>query len=271
MKTKNILAFMIIITSMLFVSCKKEAINPTQPTSSGASSLRVKMTDSPGEYASLDVSIVSVQAYLENAGWVTLNNNVHHVSVLKLSNGITTDLSYNTNVAAGLYTKLKLIFGNENTITVNAAAGGGNASGTFQLTWLGPKEVEIPIYAEVKSTGNTEVVLDFDAVSSIREQLGEYIITPVIKEIKDMKTGVRGAITAGAHAAVVLNDIRVQSTTYADAKGDFILYSLKPGTYTMKIFPTAEAIINGAPSEFVIENVVVTDGKITQMGTIGWR
>ena len=62
MKTKNILAFMILLASMLFVSCKKETINPAQPASSGASSLRVKMTDSPGEYAALDLTIVSVQA-----------------------------------------------------------------------------------------------------------------------------------------------------------------------------------------------------------------
>lgn len=274
MKTKNILACVIMISSMLFVSCKKEdTINPAQPASSGTSSLRVKMTDSPGDYAALDVSIVSVQAYLENSGWVTLNNNVKHVSVLNLNNGLTTDLSYNTNIKAGSYSKVKLVFGEENTITINATGGGGtgNVSGTFQLTWLGPKEVEIPISAEVGSSGSAEVILDFDVASSIKEQLGEYIITPIIKEIEDMKTGIQGKVEAGAHAAVVVSNGLFQSSTYADAYGSFILYSLEPGTYTAKVFPTAEAIAAGAPREFTMENIVVTEGKITQVGSVSMK
>jgi hypothetical protein len=276
MKTNKIIAAGVIAMTLLFASCNKDDnnVNPAQPGGSGpgTSSMRVKMTDSPGEYGALNMSVVSVQAYLQDSGWITLNNDVHQMNVVSLTNGTTTELSYNTNVTAGTYTKLKLVFAEESSVTINAYASGGmgSGSGTFTMQWAtpGPHEVEIPINKQINVGTKGEVLLDFNVVNSISYVANQFIINPVVKEINDAKTGVRGSIQSGAHTAVVLNNGLFHSSTFADANGNFIFYGVNPGTYTMTIYPTVYQIANGAPQQKTIENVVVTNGQIKQMGSI---
>jgi hypothetical protein len=271
MKTKIFLAAGAIALATIFASCDKHdtAINPTSGGGSSASSMRVKMTDSPGDYVSLNMSVTSVQAYLQDSGWITLNNNVHTMNVISLTNGSSTDLSYNTNIKTGVYTKIKLVFGENNTIVVNGSGsgGGGSIAATYTLTWTGPREVEIPIHKEINAGTYGEVFLDFNVVSSISNAGNQYVINPVITEINDAKTGVKGTVQAGAHAAVVLSNGLFASSTYADASGNFIFYSISPGTYTMHIYPTLQQIAQGA-HEKTIEGVIVTNGQIKQMGMI---
>lgn len=273
MKTIKSIASILIAGVLLFSSCSKEdTINPAQPSTGGSSgsSMRVKMTDSPGEYAALNMSVVSVQAYLQNSGWVTLNNTVHTMNVIDLTNGATTELSYNSNLQSGMYTKLKLTFAEANTITINgnASGGGGSASGTFTLSWTGPREVEVEINQEINSSTQAEVLLDFNVVSSITYVGNQYVINPVIKRINDVKTGARGTISGGAHAAIVISNGLFHTSTFADASGNFIFYGVDPGTYTMTIYPTAAQILNGAPQQMTIDNVIITNGQMNQMGTI---
>lgn len=272
MKATKILGLGLIAIPFLFISCKKDTIAPQQSSDAQGSTMRVKMTDAPGDYAALNVDIVSVQAFSENSGWITLNNQAQTVSVLDLTNGVSTDLSFNTNVSTGVYTKLKLIFGDKNQIKINAGATTDPAqiavSGLFDLQWMGTKEVEIAINEEVNAQTQAEVLLDFDVAASIKQQLGTYIIEPMIREVDDMQTGISGAIESGAKAAVLVSGPMGQVSTFADASGKFIIHDLDPGKYTIKILPTAEERANGLPQEFTLSNVLVTEGQIKSMGVI---
>lgn len=272
MKATKVLGLGLIAIPFLFGSCKKDTIAPQQSTDTQGSTMRVKMTDAPGDYAALNVNIVSVQAFSEKSGWIVLNNQAKTISVLDLTNGISTDLATNTKVEAGLYTKLKLVFGDKNQIKINAGASTDpiqtNISGTFDLQWMGTKEVEVEINEEVTADAQTEVLLDFDVAASIKEQLGTYVIDPVIREVEDMQTGIEGTIEAGAKAAVIITGPVGEVSTYADVTGKFKIYDLEPGKYAVKILTTAEQRANGLPQEFTISNVLVSEGQIKSMGVI---
>ncbi|MBI3233380.1 MAG: DUF4382 domain-containing protein [Bacteroidetes bacterium] len=271
MKSKLILVSAVVATAVLFASCKKnESITGQSDPNSSANAMRVKMTDAPADYAGMKVTITSVEAYLDHKGWITLNNQSQVVSVLDLTNGKTIDLSYNGNVEIGTYSKIKLRFGDSNTLDIDGAvsAGGVNANGTFNLKWYGEKEIEIPINATVGASGEAVVLLDFDAASSIKESLGEYIIKPVVREVKDESTGVKGNIETGAKALVEVTGPSGTISSFADINGNFELKGLDAGSYTVKVMKASRTILNAAQSSYTISGVVVAKGEVKSMGTI---
>ena len=276
METKNMLTFGAIVATMLFVSsCKKETMVAGQESTATATSqpagntMRVKMTDGPGNYQALNVNIVAVEVYKQDSGWISLNNSAQTVSVLDLTNGTSTQLGYSSNISAGVYTKLRLKFGAQNTLTLNAqSATLLGVSAMVDLQWDAAKEVEIAINEEVNAHVGAEILIDFEVANSIKENLGTYVIHPVIRNIEDEETGVRGQIEASAHAALIVTSPEGELSSYTDASGNFMLQGLRPGEYTIKVMSTAEQIKNGMPSERTISGVVVVEGKITQAGII---
>lgn len=261
------------------LACKKEEPinNPGNSSTSEPSTFAVRMTDEPGDYEALNVEILQVDAYLENEGWVTLNNEAQTVSVLDLKNGNEIELASNSEVQAGTYSRLKLTFGNDNTITVQAKASASTsvdsatASGTvtFDMTYEGPKEYEIIIDEEVSAESGASVLLDFQVANSVREDLEEYVLKPVITLVEDESTGLEGRVSGAANAAVVLTNGEDSLSTYIDSDGEFLFKGLKEGTYDLIIWPSADdEWDHGMPNEEKIEGVVVTQGEFYQAGEI---
>ncbi len=262
---------MIALSALMFTtsSCNKEDEMENEARNPG-NSMQVKMTDAPGDYAALDVEILKVEAYLQDSGWITLNNSAQMVSVLDLTNGAETSIAFNSNVSAGLYTQVKLTFGSSNTLTLLAdgSLGGTNGSVDIELGWTGSQEVIIDINEEVSSESGAVVLLDFNVAQSIIETGQDYILTPIITEVKNASTGVQGEVEGAANAAVILTDGNNTVSTYIDANGRFLLRGVPSGVYDLLILPSSEDIDNGMPSQHQIEGVVVASGEFTQMGSI---
>ncbi len=274
MKTLKITSMAMVIAAFMFgfTSCQKEDIQPAPATPTQAGDFKVKMTDAPGDYAALDVEITGVDAYLENSGWVSLSNETQQVSVLSLTNGVETLLAYNGSVEVGTYSKLRITFGEQNTLTLNGSSSAGGVSGsgsaTVELMWDKPKEVIIEIDEQVSANAGAEVLLDFQVVESIREQAQEYIIDPVITEIKDASTGLKGEVQGTANAAVILTDGTNEFSTYIDASGNFLIRGMDEGMYDLIVMPDKNDL--GLPQDQRLESVIISKGEIKHIGTINF-
>ena len=253
--------------AMSITACKKEDIQPKPNGTMSPSennTFKVRMTDAPGDYASLDVEILKVEAYLQDSGWITLNNDAQVVSVLDLTNGAETTIAYEGSASAGIYTQLRLTFGNQ----TNLMLFGSNGSGLLQanLNWASSSQVVIEIDEEVSSTSQADVLLDFQVAESIFEQSQQYIIDPVITEIEDESTGLQGEVQGAANAMIVLTDGQNEFSTFIDAQGNFLLRGVTEGTYDMIVSEMDGG--DNVQDQIELSGILITQGEISQTGTI---
>lgn len=259
----------IFCSSSVFIACENN-----EATSDNTATFKTKMTDAPGDYEELMVEIVGIEAYLENSGWVQLSNEAQMVSVLDLTNGAETVLSYNTNVAAGTYSKLKLIFGDQNTLVVHEEASGEGSGFSFDqksthdLSFNSQNEVIVEINQELEAGGEAEILLDFQVFQSIKEAGEKYVLDPTIKVIEDAETGISGSVEGEAHAHVMLTNGEDTIDTYTDARGEFLLRGAELGVYQLIVDPMDDVENSEMNDGKTISNVVVVTGQISSVGEI---
>lgn len=87
MKTIKLPLLALITSALMFTACKKEEFPTSSLSNEKKGSFTVKMTDAPGDYEALQIEIVKIEAYLENTGWITLQNSSQFINVLSLTNG----------------------------------------------------------------------------------------------------------------------------------------------------------------------------------------
>jgi len=256
---KRILVFtlMIVCAGFTIQSCKKD-----NKVSQGK--MEVRMTDSPGDFVALNVEIVKIEAYLENSGWVTINETSKEINILDLTNGAEVTIASATTVQPGTYTKLKVTFSGENSLTFN----GGSGQNTVNLSFGGgfSGNVEVPIHCTVTTGVTSSILLDFNVGSSIAQAGGGFTMNPVIVEIADPSTGVQGNISGTEKAAVTLSNGSYNASTFTNVNGYFLIKGVPDGTYQMKIEAKAQGEI--LASQKSIQNVTITKGQIKSMGSI---
>lgn len=253
------LVLLVLILGAVFTvqSCKKNKENPQ-------GQMEVRMTDSPGDFIALNVQILKVEAYLDNSGWVTLNETMQEINVLDLTNGAEVTLSSATNVQPGLYTRLRLTFSGENTLTFNSSNGPETVNLSVDASYS--HQVEIPIHCTVNSRVVSSVLIDFNVGLSIKQQSGAYVLEPVIREIADPSTGIQGQISGTSQAAVTLSNGMNTYGTYINDKGYFILRGVADGTYLLKIEGKKTGDL--VSMEKNIQNVTISNGQIKSLGMV---
>lgn len=256
---KRILGFMLLVVCAGFTiqSCKKD-----NKVSQGQ--MEVRMTDSPGDFVALNVEITKIEAYLENSGWVTINETTKEINILDLTNGAEVTLVSNTNVQAGTYTKLRLTFSGENSLTFNGSGG----SNTVNLSFSSSQnhQVEVPIHCVVNVGVTSSILLDFNVGLSVKESNGGYVLDPVVTEISDPNTGVQGHISGATQAAISLSNASHSASTYMNTNGYFLIKGVPDGTYLLKI--EAKVLGEVVVSQKNIQNVIVSKGEIKSLGSI---
>lgn len=253
------LVLLVLILGAIFTvqSCKKNKGNPQ-------GQMEVRMTDSPGDFIALNVQILKVEAYLDNSGWVTLNETMKEINVLDLTNGAEVTLSSATNVQPGLYTRLRLTFSGENTLTFNSSSGLSTVNLSFNSSYS--HQVEIPIHCTVNSGAVSSVLIDFNVGLSIKQQSGTYVLEPVIREITDPSTGIQGQVNGTSQAAITLSNGMNTYSTYVNSKGYFMLRGVENGTYLLKI--EAKKTGDFVSTEKNIQNVTISNGQIKSLGMV---
>lgn len=262
---KSIKAIAIIAATVFAAACSKQDVNE------GAGKFSIRMTDAPGDYAELFVEIEQVDVQMEGEGWVTLSNESQVVSVLDLTNGAEVEIASATNAEAGVYTAVALHIGANSTLILNTESGGGE----FGLQ--GENIVIVEINEAVGTEGEATVLLDFNVSESISSDgNGGYQMDPVIQPIEDEFTGIQGHVEGEALAAITIESGGESFTTFTNSEGEFLIRGMAEGSYEMNIVSTAQASAGlpgvdlsfTAESSTTIGGVVVTEGSITQVGSI---
>lgn len=281
MKTRRLIPTVLAATVMLFSfsACEKDELKPDPDGQAAPGTFAVNMTDAPGDYDALAVQIINVEAYLEGSGWVSLNNEAQVVSVLELTNGAETQLAMESDAQAGVYSKVRLTFGDEHSLSFDSGTdlgfdlGGltGGANATVDLQWEGASshQVVIDIDEEVSANAGAEILLDFHVMESIIQNGQEYVINPMVTLIADASTGVHGQIEGAASAAVVVSNGQSTFSSYTDASGHFLVRGMADGIYNITLMPSqaGQGALEYAENQS-FEGVVIVKGEITQMGTI---
>jgi hypothetical protein len=108
-------------------------------------------------------------------------------------------------------------------------------------------------------------LLDFDAAQSIvLTRNGKYILKPVIRAVSVAVSGVlQGMVTPAASSPKVYAIMGTDTIgTVADTTGKFYFPGMAAGTYQVNFVPVSPYLPK------TITNVVVTNGNVTDMGTI---
>lgn len=280
MKTFKMISIAAAVLALAVTGCKKDddGMDPEPQPTPNARTFNVKMTDAPANFSRLDVTIDGVEAYHDSQGWITLSSETHAVNILSLANGTSMSLATATDVETGHYSRLRVHFSEQSSVTVNAQVQIGSlviaAGGNSTMTWGGAQDryVEIMINEEVSATAGADVLLDFDAAQSVYEGANFYIIDPVITEMQNTTTGVRGTI-AGADAAAFITITNGSNTysAYSTASGAFLISGMQEGTYSATII----AYVRNAAGVMEQQNeqrtnIAVAGGAIVNIGTVNF-
>ena len=205
---KKLLFLLLIVTlaSYLLVGC-----NPITPPVEGEGTLKLYLTDAPGDYLAVDILISRIDAHIaeaeqEQAQEGSLNfqnrdsNNTEEdiggewVTLINWDNGLPVDLIelegqtmlLSTNeLEAGTYTQLRVFLMGEASITIE-----GEEEPEITENLIIPSSAQTGIKLthpfEIIEGQTTELTLDFDAQESILiNGNGEYRMQPTIKVISE--------------------------------------------------------------------------------------
>ena len=156
----------VLISSMVFVACKKEA---------GSSSLLIMLTDAPAEWdeVNIDLKQVNVRFSDDTASWIALPTRDSIYNLLDLQNGLDTLIAQGT-VPSNTLREVRLVLGDDNTIKVNGQS--------YPLTIPSGATSGLKIKVNKKLNATIEtIVLDFDAGMSVNAEQDGYKLRPVIQ------------------------------------------------------------------------------------------
>ncbi len=153
---------------VLFTACNKDK---------GEGSMRVRMTDDPGDYLQVNVDVREVEVHYDNGnGWVSLPTNDSIYNLLDLQNNVNVILAPTSQMPVGNVSQMRLKLGPNNSIMLNDST-------TLPLTVPSGEQsgLKININQYIAANSTVDILLDFDAGKSILlTGNGEYKLKPVI-------------------------------------------------------------------------------------------
>jgi hypothetical protein len=207
--------------------------------------LGVSITDAPScgfEAVNITVSKVrvhqSASAGEGDAGWAEIIlTPARKINLLDLTNGALEELGQ-TPLAAGHYTQLRLVLdSNTGSSLANSIVLQGT---TEEIPLVTPSAVQSGIKLinefDVVSEERVDLVLDFDACTSVVTAGERHILKPVVKIIPTVLNGINGFVDVFSPADNVTvsaqqNGTVIRSTVPNTITGAFFLARLEPGNY----------------------------------------
>lgn len=247
---KKILLFAVTVLGIGFTACNKDDGSATR--------VNVRMTDAPGAYDHVYLSIKEIQV-LSAGGQSTLEVGANPFDILNFRLGKDTLLA-SADVPSGKLQEFRLVLNpTGNTVVVdgvshNLSTPSGQTSG-FKV------KVQEELVAGVAYT----LLLDFDAASSIvLKGNGEYQLKPVVRAIPQAVSGVITGIVNPVISSPKVFAISGTDTigTTTDAAGKFYFAGLAAGTYKVNFTPVSPFLTKS------IDGVVVSNGLSTDLGIV---
>ena len=236
--------------------------------------LVIKLVDQPGNYKEVNVDIQGITVHTNggaeesDAGWVELaGGNVGIKNLLDFTGGTELTL-VDTDFPAGKISQIRLILGSENSVFIDKLY-------PLETPSAQQSGLKLQVHENLVEGITYEFKLDFDAANSvIHTGADSYILKPVIRVITETLGGaIKGIVLPEDQnvAITVLDGVQIIATTYAPVGSSaFILSGIDEGTYSLKIEPPTpvEGSTDPVYESLTLENVVVTTGQVTDVGTI---
>lgn len=249
----TMIAFGIFI-SFAQVSCKEDST--TNPT--GKSTMRVHLTDAPGDYEAVYIDIQAVEITGVNGGAQInlLRRGIYNL--LDFRNGLDTLLGA-AILPAGMVSQIRLILGSNNSVKVD-----GNI---YPLSTPSAQQsgLKLNLHQELLANVVYDIWIDFDASKSIvKKGNGDYSLKPVIRAYSMPMTGsISGVVTPSGSVSTLMaihNTDTISGIT--DVSGNFYIGGLSPDTYKV-IF---KANLGFFDKE--VTGITVNAGATTNIGTV---
>jgi hypothetical protein len=251
---KNLLFLSAALLCLGLCSCKKS----DSTSNSSSAHVTVNLTDGPGQYDAVILSIKSVVVITSN-GEYTLPVGGGPIDILRFRLGKDTLLAAQ-DIPAGTIQQVRLILNSSgNRVVVNGTS--------YDLTTPSGQTSGVKLNIHDNLIGGVAYTLrlDFDAAQSIvLTGSGKYLLKPVIRAIA---TAVSGALTGmvtpiAAYPKVLAINGTDTVGTVTDATGKFYFLGLPAATYTVKFYPLNPYAVK------TVSNVTVANGAVQDMGTV---
>ena len=227
-------------------------------SSSNMTKVSVRLTDGPGAYDAVFLSIKEVRV-LSSEGESTFALDTKPFNILRFRMGKDT-LIASKDIPSGRLQEVRLILNETgNSVVINGMS--------YPLTTPSGQSsgVKIKVNETLESGVAYTMLLDFDAAKSIVQTgNGKYILKPVIRAIPNAVSGVITGIISPAASSPKIYAITGTDTlgTVSDATGKFWFPGVPAGTYKVEILPVSPFVNK------TISGVVVVTGSTKDLGTI---
>lgn len=249
---KNILLIPAMLIAFILSSCKDNS------NSEGVTRLDIRMTDAPGAYDAVLLSVKEIRVLTSN-GESVLPVNSGEFDILKFRMGKDTLLA-SKDIPSGKVNEIRLVLNDTGNRVIIKGASYDLKTPSAQSSGL-----KLKINEELTSGLEYTLKLDFDAAKSIVQTgNGKYILKPVIRVIPN---SVSGALTGIISPAVSNSKVYAIIGTdtlgaVADSTGKFFIPGMQAGTYKVNIAPQSSYLPK------TIESVQVVTGSVKDLGTI---
>lgn len=248
---KKLLSLGLVAIAFVFFSCEKDG---------NTASLKISLTDAPGEYQEVNVDIVGVEVII-NETRMNLETSTGIYNLLELVNGKDTIL-VDQPIPPGRISQIRLILGENNTIKVNDEV--------FDLTTPSAQQsgLKLNVQADFEPSFAYEYTIDFDAARSIvHTGNGKYILKPELRVYTNAVSGSLTGIVDPAEARPVIYAINAAEdtlSTFADTlTGSFAFLGMPADLYDLEIVPDSSIY-----DTVNIDAIQVNAGQINDLGTI---
>ena len=244
--------------------------NVNEKVKDGKATVQFKLTDAPAvDYDEVNIDIIgmSVGVVGDNgtAEWIDLDMPVTGIfNLLDYRNGETVLLA-GGDIPAGDISQIRLLLGDESNVVVNGLP--------YELDTPSAQKsgLKFNLHETLEPDLAYSFVIDFDAARSVvRRGNGTYGLKPVIRTFAEAFGGtIKGFAlparmdTVGVSYVQIINGEDTLISVPED-NGMFLFPGLKPALWDL----TVVADTNTTFMDYMIDDVVVEDGKVTDLGDI---
>ncbi len=273
------------LLSFTVIACSDSGLTDTdtengnETVGNAPSTLKVILTDAPGDFESVFIDIQEVKVRrVDSTGtdstesdstehdeeWVTVSQEPVRVDLLTLQNGNTLILG-ETELEPGIYDQMRLILGDDNEVVVD---GQGYYLKTPSAQQSGLK---LKLNAEIEEGTSYSLLVDFDASRSIVETgKGKnpnfnYLLKPVLRAVNLQETGsISGVVVPSDFTTSVYTVINEDTiATNTGEEGEFQILGLAEGFYDLNFEPDSSGF-----QDTTITGIEVFSGEDTAIDTV---
>lgn len=263
---KNLILLPLLL--LLLFNCNNDSNSSSESELKADPKISIRLVDEPGEFDNVFIEVIDVMIKYnddseDDNSWQTINPiNTGVYDLLELTGGIDVLLVDDFEMPPGTLNQIRLVLGSDNTVVIDGE--------TFPLRTPSAQQsgLKLKVNHELEAGYTYNFLLDFDVDRSIviAGNSGNINLKPVIRVTTDVTSGkIEGTVSPfdmQVMATVMVNGEPVSA--YADENGAFVLNGVPAGIYSVTLTPDAES----GYAEVLVEDVVVVNGEVTDIGTI---